>query len=395
MEESFERRVKKVKGIFESRFGKRDPIVVAAPGRVNLIGEHTDYNDGYVFPVAIDKNILICGRENTDNKIKFYSADFDENAEYEIDNFEFDNKHRWANYLLGVIDELQKLGFVSKGVDAVVEGNIPIASGLSSSAALEVATATFIETIEDLRIEPTELAKLCQRAENRFVGVQCGIMDQFVSKLGKEGYALFIDCRTLDYEHIPIGDSSLRILIGDTGVKRGLVDSEYNRRRKECEEGARLLDEILDKPVSALRDVTLDEFNRVQGRLPEVVAKRCRHVISENERVLRSMECLQEKDYPGFGKLLNESHDSLRDDYQVTCRELDIMVGLLQKNERVLGARMTGAGFGGCTVSLINARNEAEIEEIVTEISSQYKRATGIEGKIFSSQPKAGARRIF
>ena len=395
MEESFERRVEKVKGIFESRFGKREPIVVAAPGRVNLIGEHTDYNDGYVFPVAIDKNILICGRENSDNKIRFCSADFDEYAEYEIGNFEFDNEHKWANYLLGVIDELQKLGFVLKGVDAVVEGNIPIGAGLSSSAALEVATATFIDTIDELRIEPPELAKLCQRAENRFVGVQCGIMDQFISKLGKGGYALFIDCRTLDYEHIPIKDSRLRILIGDTGVKRGLVDSEYNRRRKECEEGARLLDEILDKPVSALRDVTLDEFNRVQDRLPEVVAKRCRHVISENERVLRSMEYLQEKDYAGFGRLLNDSHDSLRDDYQVSCRELDIMVGLLQKNERVLGARMTGAGFGGCTVSLINVRDEGEIEEIVMEIFSQYKRATGIEGKIFSSQPEAGARRIF
>ncbi len=376
--------------VFKDRFGKGDPVVVKAPGRVNLIGEHTDYNDGFVFPVAIDKAAYICGKKTEGDFLRLYSMMYDEAVEYPLDGFKHDGKHGWANYILGVVKELRKMGHNLPGANIVNSCNVPLGSGLSSSAALEVAVSTFFEEVAGLEIQATEVAKLCQRAENEFVGVKCGIMDQFISRLGKKGTALFIDCRSLEYEHVPFDNPEIKVLICNTGVKRGLVDSEYNTRRSECEEGTSFFSRRLDKDVKALRDVTIKEFEQFESELPEKVRKRCRHVITENERVLRAKELLKSGDYAGFGKLLYDSHASLRDDYEVSCRELDMMVDILRKQDGVLGARMTGAGFGGCTVSLFNVKDDKKQQSIIEDVARKYIKATGIASDIFFSLAESG-----
>ncbi len=379
---------------YEQKFGGKDPVLVRAPGRVNLIGEHTDYNDGFVFPVAIDRYAFICGARSDDARLRLHSMMYNETLEYPLDGFERDGDHGWANYILGVVRELGALGYGLPGADIVNSCSIPLASGLSSSAAVEVAVSTFFEEVAGLDIPATEAAKLCQRAENNFVGVNCGIMDQFISRLGKEGTALFIDCRSLEYEHVPFDDPGIRILVCNTGVKRGLVDSEYNTRRRECEEGARFFAEKLDKKVTALRDVGLEEFVKYESELPGNVRKRCRHIIAENERVLKAVELLKKGDYEGFGRLLYDSHASLRDDYEVSCRELDMMVDILSRQEGVLGARMTGAGFGGCTVSVFEIEDEGHERSIIENVAREYAEATGISSDIFFTAAESGAKRV-
>ena len=376
---------------YKKQFKKDNPVVAVAPGRVNLIGEHTDYNDGFVFPVAIDKAAFIVGNKTNDKKVKMYSMMSDEMAEHPVEGFKHDEKHGWANYILGVMLELQKLGHKLPGAEIVNSCTVPLASGLSSSAALEVAVSTFFEKIAGLQVQAVEVAKLCQRAENKFVGVNCGIMDQFISRLGKKGTALFIDCRSLKYEHVPFDNPEIKILICNTGVKRRLIASEYNTRRSEREKGVEFFGRKLSKPVKALRDVTFEEFKKHESELPENVRKRCRHVIAENERVLRAKTLLQNGDYENFGKLLYDSHSSLRDDYEVSCRELDIMVDILKKQKGVLGARMTGAGFGGCTVSIFKIKNTKEQQSIIDNVSKEYAEKTGITSDIFFSSAESGA----
>jgi galactokinase len=389
-----ERLIREITDVFRQRYGGEAPVVVQAPGRVNLIGEHTDYNDGFVFPIAIDRTALICGRKSDSDRIHMYSMMYDEAVEHPVRGFERDGRHGWANYILGVVKELQDLGHDVPGADIVNSCSIPLGSGLSSSAALEVAVSTFFEEVAGLDISPTEAARLCQRAENNFVGVNCGIMDQFISRLGKKGTALLIDCRSLEYEHVPFDNPGVRVLICNTGVKRGLVDSEYNTRRAECEEGVRFFSETLDRQVTALRDVTIEEFRQHQKHLPETVRRRCRHVITENERVLQATGLLKTGDYEGFGKLLYASHESLRDDYEVSCRELDLMVEILRKQEGVLGARMTGAGFGGCTVSICHIENEGRQRAIMDNVAREYADATGITSDVFFSSAESGASRV-
>jgi galactokinase len=376
---------------YKKQFGKDNPVIAKAPGRVNLIGEHTDYNDGFVFPVAIDKAAFIVGNKTEDKKVRMYSMMSDEMAEHPVEGFKHDDKYGWANYILGVIQELQKLGHKLPGAEIVNSCTVPLASGLSSSAALEVAVSTFFEKVAGLKIPAVEVAKLCQRAENKFVGVNCGIMDQFISRLGKKGTALFIDCRSFEYEHVPFDNPDVQILICNTGVKRRLVASEYNTRRSECEQGASFFGKKLNKPVKALRDVTFEEFKQYESELPENVRKRCRHVIAENERVLKVRDLLKKGDYQAFGKLLYDSHASLRDDYEVSSRELDIMVDILKKQKGVLGARMTGAGFGGCTVSIFNVKNVKHQKTIVENVSKEYAEKTGIMSDIFFSLAESGA----
>lgn len=378
---------------YRKQFGKDNPVVAKAPGRVNLIGEHTDYNDGFVFPVAIDKAAFIVGNKTDGKTIRMYSMMSDEMAEHPVEGFKHDDKHGWANYILGVMQELQKLGHKLPGAEIVNSCTVPLASGLSSSAALEVAVSTFFEEVADIKISPVEVAKLCQRAENNFVGVNCGIMDQFISRLGKKGTALFIDCRSLQYEHVPFDNPNIKILICNTGVKRRLVVSEYNTRRSECEKGVEFFRRKLNKPVKALRDVNLEEFNKYESELPENIRKRCRHVIGENERVMKSKQFLEHADYENFGKLLYESHESLKNDYEVSCRELDFMVDILKKQKGVLGARMTGAGFGGCTVSVFDIKNGdiSQQESIIKNVSKEYADKTGIVSDIFFSSAQAGA----
>ncbi len=369
---------------FRQTFGRAPDIIVAAPGRVNLIGEHTDYNGGYVLPVAIDRQIVIAASPRDDRKVKIGSLDMASEAEFALDSIARATQQTWSNYQRGVALMLQQAGHTLGGVDAVITGDVPIGAGLSSSAAVEVATAYMFQQLYHLNLSRVELALLCQRAENEFVGMRCGIMDQFISSLGKSQHALLIDCRSLDYELVPV-PAGASIVVCDTKVQRGLVDSEYNARRQECEMGARLLG------VRALRDVTPEMFERRARELPETTRRRCRHVVYENQRVMESVAALRRGDLAAFGQLMYDSHASLRDDYQVSCRSLDIMVEAARQAPGVYGARMTGAGFGGCTVNLVNA---AKAEDFRREVAAAYAAATGITPPVYVCLAEDGARVI-
>jgi len=362
----------------------------AAPGRVNLIGEHTDYNDGFVMPMAIEKEITMLIQLRPDRKVKFYSLDYDQMLEYSLDDLKYDEENIWANYLLGVIDEIQKLGEKLQGFNLMFTGNIPQGSGLSSSAALEVVTALAITDLHKIKIEGVEMALLAQRAENDFVGVQCGIMDQYISRLGQKDHALLIDCRTNDYELVPFKNDNYQIVICNSKVERGLVDSEYNQRREECNQAVEFFAKNENGKITALRDLDLETVEKYKDQLAVNVYKRAHHVVSENERVLESQKALKADDMSKFGKLMYASHRSLSEDYEVSCKELDILVNLAA-DENITGSRMTGAGFGGCTVNLVK---KDKLEDFVDTIKVKYKEKTGIEPEVYVSNPGNGARKL-
>ncbi len=386
---TLEERASYLRTRFHQVFGREAATVVRAPGRVNLIGEHTDYNDGYVLPIAIDRSILVAAAPRDDRRVVLHSLDFDEGAQFSLDDIRRAAEGHWSNYERGVALYLQERGVTLTGLEAVITGDVPIGSGLSSSAAVEVVTAYAFQVLSGFDLSRVEMALICQRAENRFVGMNCGIMDQFISALGQRDRALLIDCRSLDYELVPI-PAGVKIIVCDTGVRRGLVDSEYNARRQECEEGVRTLGEHLPG-VKALRDVSVSQFERYKDELPKVVRRRCRHVINENDRVLRGVEALKKGDLAGFGQLMNESHISLRDDYEVSCRELDIMVEAAWAIEGTYGSRLTGAGFGGSTVSLV--ADEA-VETFQTQVAEAYQAATGLKPQIYVCRAEEGASEI-
>ena len=361
-----------------------------APGRVNLIGEHTDYNDGFVMPMAIEKEITMLIQLRPDRKVKFYSLDYDQMVEYDLDNFKYDEENIWANYILGVIDEIQKLGEKLQGFNLMFTGNVPQGSGLSSSAALEVVTALSISDLHKIKMDGVEMALLAQRAENNFVGVQCGIMDQYISRLGQKDHALLIDCRSNDYELVPFKNDNYQIVICNSKVERGLVDSEYNQRRNECNQAVDYFAKKENAEITALRDLDLETVEKHKDQLAVNVYKRAHHVVSENERVLESQKALQADDMSKFGKLMYASHRSLSEDYEVSCKELDILVDLAAA-ENITGARMTGAGFGGCTVNLVK---KDKLEDFVNTIKVKYKEKTGIEPEVYVSNPGNGARKL-
>jgi galactokinase len=378
-------------GRFEESFGGAPTFGVRAPGRVNLIGEHTDYNDGFVFPAAIDYDVRIVGRPREDGEVRLWSALFDRRARFSLGGRGRSRRDGWANYVRGVAVILAGEDYPLRGMDAVVDGSVPLSSGLSSSAALEVASCLAFEAAGGFALEPKARALLCQRAEREFVGVQCGIMDQFISALGRADHALFIDTRTLDFTPAPLPTDGVRIVIGNTNKPRGLVDSAYNERRSQCEEGVRLLQAGLPA-IRALRDVSPDDLAAGARALPEVVLRRCRHVISENARTVEGVAALQAGDLVRFGRLMNESHDSLRDDYEVSCDELNAMVDAARRVEGVHGARMTGAGFGGCTVSLV--QDEA-LPAFLSDVGDRYSRATGRTATFYVCRASNGAERVF
>lgn len=363
-----------LKSLFSKRFGGEPDCIVRAPGRVNLIGEHTDYNDGFVFPIAIDRDIRIAARRRPDGEVHLYSVNFQDDTVFPVDVLSKDPHHPWADYPKGVMDELAKAGYRLCGWDGAIYGDVPLGAGLSSSAAFEVAAAYTLYLLNAVPFDPVQMALLCQRAENRFVGVQCGIMDQFVSVLGKKDHALWIDCRDLSYRRVPLDSERASVVVCNSGVQRGLVDSEYNIRRRQCEEGVQLLSQVLPG-IKALRDVSVEAFEAHQELLPEVVRKRCRHVIAENQRVLAAVHALENGALEGFGRLMDASHTSLKDDYEVSRYELDLLVDLAQVTEGVLGARLTGAGFGGCTVNLVE---RDVVEAFVKKIAEAYRKKTGI-----------------
>ncbi len=361
----------------------------SAPGRVNLIGEHTDYNEGFVLPMAIGKEIIMLGQSRNDRLVQVYDLVYKTKIKFSLDNLTPLKKDTWANYLMGVMDEIQKAGYPLQGANIIFSSNIPQRAGLSSSAALEVVTALTMAKLNLLKIEPVEMAHLCRRAENNFVGVACGIMDQYVSCLGQKNYALFIDCRSNDYDLIPFKDRNYQIVICNSKIQRGLVDSEYNKRREECKKATDFFTHRLGSKIRALRDVTIEEFKQYKEYLPESIARRARHVISENYRVQTGVQALREENFSAFGKLMIKSHQSLKDDYEVSCPELDLLVDLALKQKGVLGARMTGAGFGGCTVNLLEKNY---IDAFKKSIKNEYKKITGINPDIYITLPAEGAK---
>lgn len=367
-----------------------DVRVFRAPGRVNLIGEHTDYNDGYVFPVAIDRDIMIAASPREDRRVTLHALDYGTTVTFDLDNLDYNDGEDWGRYPGGVASVLLQEGIPLLGVDGVFNGTVPLGAGLSSSAALEVAVATMFSAFGQVDLPGPRMAQLCQRAENEYVGVQCGIMDQFISCLAHPRSALFLDCRSLAYEHIPFDAPGYALVIANTNKPRGLVDSEYNRRRQECEEGVRILRQHLDR-ITALRDVSQADFADFRETLPDTVAKRCEHVISENDRVLQSIDALKRNDFERFGALMNASHDSLRDLYEVSCRELDVLVDIARSCEGVLGARMTGGGFGGCTISLVAADRVQALEGAIHE---RYPAETEYQPDVYVCRPAGGAGEV-
>jgi len=360
-----------------------------APGRVNLIGEHTDYNDGFVMPVAIGFSTWIKLFPSSERKIEIYSENFNEQVVFDLDNPQTTARGHWSDYPIGVAAMFLRDGRDLRGARLVIKGEVPIGSGLSSSAALEVATAVALTANSNLEIDRVELAKLCQRAENEFVGARVGIMDQFVSLFGEANKALLLDCRSLEFGLLPLSNNT-QLVICNTMVKHELASSAYNERRSQCEEGVAQLRSVIPH-VEALRDVSSTQLEQHRQQLRDVIYRRCRHIVTENERVLAAGEALERNELSRFGKLMNESHQSLRDDYEVSCAELDLMVELAQGVEGVLGARMTGGGFGGCTVNLVERQ---QIDHFKSVVAAGYQRETGLTPEIYVCSAVKGAEEI-
>jgi galactokinase len=362
------------------------PRLFKAPGRVNLIGEHTDYNDGYVFPMAIDRYTFIAIAPRSDQKLEIYSENMRDSISIALDQ-NLAKKGHWSDYVAGVAKMLQEKAIPVSGANMFIQSDVPVGSGLSSSAAIEMSSALAFLALANRNMPKKEIALLGQSAENRFVGMNCGIMDQFISLHGEKDHALFLDCRSLEYQMVPLPSDNVRIVICNTMVKHELGSSEYNKRRAECENGVRIMQADYTG-IKALRDVTLAQFKKVESKLPEIVRKRCRHVISEDERTLESIEALKANDLIRFGHLMNASHDSLKDDYEVSCHELNTMVEIARSLPGVLGARMTGGGFGGCTVNLVQV---ALVEKFCADVAMLYEKSVGVEPKIYVSVPSQGA----
>ncbi len=372
---------------FRAIFAAEPAALVRAPGRVNLIGEHTDYNDGFVLPMAIENDVRIALRPRSDRRVTLASADFDQQTTFGLDNLGHDDgSARWSNYVRGVAWAMMEKGLPIQGMDAVISGNVPIGAGLSSSAAMEVASAWAFQVASGFRMDPIDMALLCQKAENAWVGMRCGIMDQFISVVGQRDHCVLIDCRSLTYDAAPL-PRGYSFVIVNSMVQRGLVDSAYNERRSQCEEGVRLLQRRLPG-IKALRDVTPEQLDAFASILPPVTYRRCRHVVTENARVVSSVAALKAGRAAEFGQFMNASHDSLRDDYQVSRSELDTLVDIARATPGCLGSRLTGAGFGGCTVSLVQSK---AVEAFVSHVSESYRRATGLTPDTYVSRAAAGA----
>ena len=366
---------------FRARFAA-EPRLFRAPGRVNLIGEHTDYSDGFVMPVAIEFATFVAAAPGRDQKLLVHSENFGTTEEIVVATAQ--RRNHWSDYVAGVAVELRRMGLEVPGANLLIAGEVPLGSGLSSSAAIEVASALALLAMSGKQAGRAEIALVCQRAENNFVGARCGIMDQFIACNGRAGHALKLDCRSLEFELLPI-PSEVSIVVCNTMVRHAIAGGEYNQRRRQCEAAARMLG------ATVLRDVSLADFHRHEHQLGEVERKRARHVISENLRVAEFANALQQDDRAAIGPLMAESHRSLRDDFEVSCRELDIMVELAGRVEGTLGARMTGGGFGGCTVNLVA---EDAVERFREQVAREYEHATGRKPEIYVTRPADGANEL-
>ncbi|MFZ5917912.1 MAG: galactokinase [Chloroflexota bacterium] len=377
-------RVREVQRAFYAQFGGQAAVVARAPGRVNLIGEHTDYNDGLVLPMAIERCALVAADLRADRRVQIHALDLDAQTTFRLDDIGRQND--WSDYPRGVAWALQAQGKVLAGINAVFSSDVPVGAGLSSSAAVEVAFACAWQQLGEFTLARADLALACQRAENGFVGVSCGIMDQFIAALGQAGHALLIDCRSLAYQAVPVPEEAA-VVICDSLKRRGLVGSAYNERRKQCESAVRQLQTELPG-ITALRDVSPADLSRWGDRLPDPVRRRARHVVHENTRVLDLVEALHQGNLTAAGGLMNDSHISLRDDYQVSCAELDALVEAAWAAPGCYGSRMTGAGFGGCTVSLVAAD---AVDAFSASVRAAYRDRTGLSPQIYLSRPAQGA----
>lgn len=371
---------------FVERFGRQPIVWTQAPGRVDLMGSHTDYNLGYVLTQAIDRNTWIAARPRSDGRVVVQSLNLDGGGEFDLARIEYDTAVPWTNYVRGVAAVLQEEGHTLRGFEGLIHSTIPFGSGLSSSAALEVATAVLFDTLGELGLDPVQMALLCQRAENEFVGMNCGILDQYSSTMGKAGSVLLLDCRDLSSQTKPVVDG-IQVVICDTRTKRELTGSEYAERRAQCEEGARILAGFY-KGVEALRDVSLEQLNAHRGALSDVVYRRSRFVIEENQRVLDMADALACGDREAIGALAAASYAGARDLYEITCHEMERMIAAMRSGPGVIGARQAGAGFGGCMVAFVEQESLVEFTQHVRE---RYAESTGIESEVYPVQAAPGA----
>ena len=374
---------------FERRYG-RPARLFRAPGRVNLIGEHTDYNGGFVLPMAIDRETVAAAAPRPDRTVRVFSLDLDEELSFDLDHPGEPRRGIWLDYVEGTARALESRGVRLGGADLMLLSDVPVGAGLSSSAALEVSAGLALACVSGRSVDPVVLALAGQQAEHTYVGTMCGIMDQFVAALGSAGHALLIDCRALKAEAVPLDTSRVAVVITDTHVRHELAESGYNDRRAECEQGVRLLAERLPG-VQQLRDVSVEDFERLEDVLPETVRRRCRHVVTEDARTLAAVDALRRGDLEEVGRLMRRSHESLRDDFEVSCAELDLLAETAWGVEGVLGSRMTGGGFGGSTVSLVRRDRLAEFERVVTEV---YRSQTGSPPTVYVSEAGAGASEV-
>ena len=380
-------------GLFGSHFPSA-PRIFRAPGRVNLIGEHTDYNDGFVFPAAIDLYTWTAVSPRADRKLVAYSENLAESTEIDLADRSPQPRDHWSDYVQGVALALQHLGIPVRGAKLVIYSDVPRGAGLSSSAALEVSVAAALLAVSERTLPLVEIAKLCQRAENEFVGARVGIMDQFAACLASSGHAILLDCRSLEHTRLPL-PAGITMVICNTMVKHGHSGGEYNERRAQCEEGVRVIKQYLPA-IHALRDVSQTQLESLRTefrreRMSEMIYRRCHHIVSENERVLRIVEAFEKRDLSTVGALMAESHLSMKNDYEISCRELDIMVDLANRRGGLIGARMTGGGFGGCTINLVRSES---VEQFKNEMRAAYQDAMGIAPDIYVSGAGSGVTEI-
>ena len=378
---------------FKNLFGYEAESKFFAPGRVNLIGEHTDYNGGHVFPCAIHKGTYALVKKRDDKKFRMYSENFENLGiiEFLLDNLVNEKKHKWVNYPKGVVKMFIEAGYkIDSGFDVLFYGNIPNGSGLSSSASIEIVTSIILKDLYNLDIDMVEMVKLSQKAENQFIGVNSGIMDQFAVGMGKKDNAILLDCNTLKYSYAPVILKDEVLVIGNTNKKRGLADSKYNERRAECEEALKDLQKELD--IQSLGELSVEEFNKSEKLIKnEINRKRAKHAVCENQRTIKAQKELMEGNLEEFGRLMNESHVSLRDDYEVTGIELDTMVEIAWNQEGVIGSRMTGAGFGGCTISIVKKN---AVDKFIANVGKEYKERVGLNADFYVVNISDGAKKL-
>ncbi|MED4964261.1 galactokinase [Heyndrickxia coagulans] len=378
---------------FKEYFGTAAERAFFAPGRINLIGEHTDYNGGHVFPCAITMGTYALAKKRGDCNIRFVSLNFKEKGviEFTLDNLEYTKAHDWANYPKGMLKYLKEAGHeIERGFDCLVYGNIPNGAGLSSSASIELLTGVMLEKLFNLKVERLDLVKLGQKTENQFIGVNSGIMDQFAVGMGKKDAGILLDCATLAYEYAPIKLDHHKILIMNTNKRRELADSKYNERRAECESALKQLQKRLD--IETLGDLTEEAFEKNKEIIDnEIVRKRAKHAVYENARTLKALDALKRGDLPAFGELINASHRSLRDDYEVTGKELDTLAETAWKQEGVLGARMTGAGFGGCAIAIVE---NDKVDAFIKNVGDVYEKEIGYRADFYTASIGDGAKEI-